>query len=61
MIEIRQILKDLGMEILSMKEAGVDIDIVENGKSFRGKCDDQSRSDCRAAGSEGNGCDCAGR
>ena len=34
MIEIRQILKDVGMEILSMKEAGVDIDIVEDGKSF---------------------------
>ena len=34
MIEIRQILRDLGMEILSMKEAGVDIDIVEDGKSF---------------------------
>ena len=34
MTEIRQILRDLGMEILSMKEAGVDIDIVENGKSF---------------------------
>ena len=34
MIEIRQILQDLGMEILSMKEAGVDIDIVEDGKSF---------------------------
>lgn len=34
MTEIRQILQDLGMEILSMKEAGVDIDIVEDGKSF---------------------------
>ena len=34
MIEIRQILQDLGMEILSMKEAGIDIDIVEDGKSF---------------------------
>ena len=34
MTEIRQILRDLGMEILSMKEAGVDIDIVEDGKSF---------------------------
>ena len=31
MTEIRQILRDLGMEILSMKEAGVDIDIVEDG------------------------------
>ena len=35
MIEIRQILQDLGMEILSMKEAGIDIDIVEDGKSFQ--------------------------
>lgn len=34
MTEIRQILRDLGMEILSMKEAGIDIDIVEDGKSF---------------------------
>ena len=34
MIEIRQILQDLGMEILSMKEAGIDIDITEDGKSF---------------------------
>ena len=34
MTEIRQILRDLGMEILSMKEAGVDIDFVEDGKSF---------------------------
>lgn len=34
MIEIRQILQDLGMEILSMKEAGIAIDIVEDGKSF---------------------------
>ena len=32
MTEIRQILRDLGMEILSMKEAGVDIDIVEEWK-----------------------------
>ena len=28
MKEIRQILADLGMEIISMKEAGIDIDIV---------------------------------
>ena len=34
MKEIRMILADLGMEILSMKEAGVDIDIVEDGKTF---------------------------
>ncbi len=29
MREIREILKDLGAEILSMKEAGVDVDIVK--------------------------------
>jgi XTP/dITP diphosphohydrolase len=34
MIEIRQILGDLGWEILSMKEAGISIDIEENGTTF---------------------------
>lgn len=34
MIEIRQILADLGMEILSQKEAGISADIVEDGKTF---------------------------
>lgn len=34
MREIRMILADLGMEIYSMKELGVDIDIEENGKTF---------------------------
>lgn len=34
MREIREIYKDLGYEILSMKEAGVETDIVENGKTF---------------------------
>lgn len=34
MKEIRMILSDLGMEILSMKEAGVDPDIMEDGKTF---------------------------
>mgnify|MGYP002508939505 CR=1 FL=1 len=29
------ILSDLGLEIQSMKEAGVDIDIVEDGKTFK--------------------------
>lgn len=32
--EIRDILGDLGMEILSMKEAGIQVDIVEDGKTF---------------------------
>ena len=34
MIEIRQILADLGMEILSQKEAGIVADIVEDGATF---------------------------
>ena len=34
MIEIRQILADLGMEILSQKEAGIFVDVVEDGTTF---------------------------
>ena len=34
MREIREILKDLDYEILSLKEAGIDIDIVEDGETF---------------------------
>lgn len=34
MKEIRMIMADLGLEILSMKEVGADIDIEENGTSF---------------------------
>lgn len=32
--EIKEILGDIGEEIISMKEAGIDIDIVEDGSSF---------------------------
>ena len=34
MKEVRMILADLGFEIQSMKEAGIDIDIVEDGQTF---------------------------
>lgn len=34
MKEVRCILADVGMDILSMKEAGVEIDIEENGTTF---------------------------
>lgn len=34
MKEIREILGDLGLEIVSMKEAGITADIVEDGESF---------------------------
>lgn len=32
--EVREILADLGMEVVSMKEAGIRADIVEDGKSY---------------------------
>lgn len=34
MIEIREILADFGLPVRSMKEAGIDIDIVEDGDTF---------------------------
>lgn len=34
MVEIRMILADLGIPIYSMKEAGIEIDIVEDGTTF---------------------------
>ena len=34
MREIRMIMADLGMEILSMKEAGITAEIVEDGKTY---------------------------
>lgn len=34
MKEVRLILKNLKTEVLSMKEAGIKIDIIEDGKSF---------------------------
>ena len=46
MKEIRMILADLGMEIVSMREAGVDEEIVEDGMSFEGN----PRNPCGSAG-----------
>lgn len=34
MREIRSILSDMGLEIVSLKEAGIDCDIVEDGETF---------------------------
>ena len=47
MKEIRMILKDLGMEILSMKEAGVEIEIVEDGMSFEENAEINARAVAR--------------
>ena len=32
--EIRAIMSDLGIEVMTMKEAGIDVEIVEDGKTF---------------------------
>ena len=34
MKEVRMILSDLNVEVLSLKEAGINVDIVEDGKTF---------------------------
>lgn len=44
MREIRLILGDLGCEILSMKEAGADPEIVEDGKSFAENAEIKARA-----------------
>ena len=44
MREIRLILADLGREIVSMKEAGFDGDIEENGTTFRENAEIKART-----------------
>jgi len=44
MREIREILGDLGCEILSMKEAGADPEIVEDGNSFAENAEIKARA-----------------
>ena len=47
MKEIRMILAGLGAEILSMKEAGADVDIVEDGMSFEENAEIKARAVAR--------------
>lgn len=49
MREIREILRDLDAEVLSMKEAGIDTDIVENGTTFEENAVIKARSVAAAA------------
>ncbi len=44
MKEIRMILADLGLEIISMKEAGADVEIVEDGMSFEENAEIKART-----------------
>lgn len=50
MKEIREILGALPLEILSMKEAGVSADIVEDGKTFEKNALIKARAICKLAG-----------
>ena len=50
MKEIREVLGALPLEILSMKEAGVSADIVEDGKTFEENALIKARAICKLAG-----------
>lgn len=50
MVEIREILGGLPLEILSMKQAGIRADIEENGTSFEENALIKAREVCRLAG-----------
>ncbi|MEY8357034.1 RdgB/HAM1 family non-canonical purine NTP pyrophosphatase [Lachnospiraceae bacterium 54-53] len=50
MREVREILKDLGMEVLSMKEAGADPEIVEDGSTFGENAEIKARAVWKVTG-----------
>ncbi len=50
MREFRMILADPGLEVVSMKDAGVSADIVENGKTFAENAEIKARAVWRQAG-----------
>lgn len=45
--EIKEILSDCDVDIRSMKEAGINVDIVEDGKTFEDNALIKARSNCR--------------
>ncbi len=47
MAEIRMILEDLGMQVYSMKDLGIDTDIVEDGISFEENAEIKARAIAR--------------
>ena len=48
--EVRAIVADLGIEVESMKDAGIDVDIVEDGKTFEENALIKARTVCKACG-----------
>ena len=50
MKEIREILADMDVEIVSMKEAGIHADIVEDGNSFEENAEIKAKTICEMTG-----------
>ena len=50
LIEIREILDDTGLEFISMNEAGVDTEIIENGENFEENAVIKARTVAAASG-----------
>ncbi len=48
--EIREILSDLDVEIVSMKEAGIQADIVEDGETFEANAEIKAKAVCKLSG-----------
>lgn len=50
MKEIRMIMKDLDIELLSLKDAGISVDIEENGKTFEENAVIKAKAICELTG-----------
>lgn len=50
MREIREILADMDVEVVSMKEAGIHADIVENGSTFEENAVIKAKTICELTG-----------
>lgn len=50
MKEIREILGDLDIELLSLKDAGIHADIVEDGNSFEENAEIKAKTICEMTG-----------
>lgn len=50
MIEIKEILKDLGVPVVSLKEACMDVDVVEDGETFEANAIKKAKEIAEATG-----------
>ena len=58
MKEIREILGDLDIELLSLKDAGIHADIVEDGKTFEENAQIKAKAICDLTGENSKICLC---